>query len=114
MTAQYPLCIEIMITNHHYTNNEVDTAAAAVNAGTCLEDGNLQNNVFSHIGEAVAQVSVLCSHCGNNIYSSVSNMQNKISMDTVKDAVSRLFTVRMKLGEFDPPEMNKYTKYVEY
>ncbi len=33
-------------------------------------------------------------------------------MDTVKDAVSRLFTVRMKLGEFDPPEMNKYTKYV--
>ncbi|XP_064392288.1 uncharacterized protein LOC135339960 isoform X2 [Halichondria panicea] len=82
--------IEIMITNHHYTNNSVDTAAAAVNAGTCLEDANSADNVFSHIGEAVTQ--------------------NKISMDTVKDAVSRLFTVRMKLGEFDPPEMNKYTK----
>ena len=33
-------------------------------------------------------------------------------MDTVKDAVSRLFMVRMKLGEFDPPEMNPYTKSV--
>ena len=28
------------------------------------------------------------------------------------DAVSRLFMVRMKLGEFDPPEMNPYTKSV--
>ncbi len=49
---------EIMITNHHYTNNSVDTAAAAVNAGTCLEDANSADNVFSHIGEAVTQVSV--------------------------------------------------------
>ena len=31
-------------------------------------------------------------------------------MDTVKDAVGRLFMVRMKLGEFDPPSMNQYTK----
>lgn len=36
--------------------------------------------------------------------------QGKITMDTVKDAVSRLFTVRMKLGEFDPPDNNPYTK----
>jgi len=33
-------------------------------------------------------------------------------MDTVKDAVSRLLMVRMKLGEFDPPDMNPYTKSV--
>jgi len=38
--------------------------------------------------------------------------QGLVSMDTVKDAVSRLFMVRMKLGEFDPPEMNPYTKSV--
>ena len=38
------------------------------------------------------------------------NWQGLISMDTVKDAVSRLFLVRMRLGEFDPPEMNPYTK----
>ncbi len=46
-----------MITNHHFTNNSVDTAAAAVNAGTCLEDANFAKNVFSYIGEAVTQVS---------------------------------------------------------
>lgn len=50
---------EIIMTNHHYTNNMVDTAAAAVNAGTCLEDGNTGGkfNIFTHIGEAVSQVS---------------------------------------------------------
>ena len=38
------------------------------------------------------------------------NWQGLISIDTVKEAVSRLFLVRMRLGEFDPPEMNPYTK----
>ncbi len=33
-----------------------------------------------------------------------------MSVDTLRDAVSRLFMVRMRLGEFDPPEMNPYTK----
>ena len=36
--------------------------------------------------------------------------QGLITNDTVVDAVSRLFLVRMRLGEFDPPEMNPYTK----
>ena len=47
------------MTSHRYTNTIVDTAAAAVNAGTCLEDGNTGGklNVFTHIGEAVSQVS---------------------------------------------------------
>ena len=31
----------------------------------------------------------------------------------MKDCASRLFMVRMKLGEFDPPEMNPYKKYVQ-
>ena len=35
-----------------------------------------------------------------------------LSIDVLKDAVSRLFMVRMKLGEFDPPAMNPYTKWV--
>ena len=42
---------------HHYTDSEVKTAAAAVNAGTCLEDANLAANIFSHIGDAVKAVS---------------------------------------------------------
>ena len=37
-------------------------------------------------------------------------IQDMISVDVLKDAVSRLFMVRMKLGEFDPPAMNPYTK----
>ena len=44
------------MTYHNYTNTTVDTAAAAVNAGTCLEDSNTEDNVFSHIGDAVSQV----------------------------------------------------------
>ena len=41
-------------------------------------------------------------------------MQGHIEESTVREAVSRLFLVRMKLGEFDPPEMNPYKKYVLY
>ena len=34
-----------------------------------------------------------------------------ISEDVLKDAVSRLFMVRMRLGEFDPPDRNPYKKF---
>ena len=44
------------MTAHHYTDTEVKTAAAAVNAGTCMEDANMENNVFTNIGEAVKTV----------------------------------------------------------
>ena len=37
-------------------------------------------------------------------------LKKLVSEDTVKDCVSRLFMVRMKLGDFDPPEMNPYKK----
>ena len=37
-------------------------------------------------------------------------VQGLLSEDAVKDCISRLFMVRMKLGEFDPPEMNPYKK----
>ena len=50
--------IEKIMTYHNYTNTTVDTAAAAVNAGTCLEDSNTEDNVFSHIGDAASQVSL--------------------------------------------------------
>lgn len=43
---------------HHYTNSTVSTAAVAVNAGTCLEDANFENNVFTFIGQAVTQVCI--------------------------------------------------------
>ena len=47
---------ENIMTQHHYTDTEVKTAAAAANAGTCLEDGNSQKNIFSNVGDAVKAV----------------------------------------------------------
>lgn len=34
--------------------------------------------------------------------------QGKLSEDTVRERVAPLFYTRMRLGEFDPPEMNPY------
>ena len=44
------------MTQHHYTDTEVKTAAAVVNAGTCLEDGNSEDNIMSNVGNAVKAV----------------------------------------------------------
>ena len=44
---------------HKYTRDNVHAAAAAVNAGTDLEDGNLPVkllNVFANLEEAVTEV----------------------------------------------------------
>lgn len=82
--------IENIMTAHHYTKTEVETAAAAINAGTCLEDANMEKNIFTYAVDAVNQ--------------------GLIKMETIQDCNSRLFLTRMKLGEFDPPEMNPYTK----
>jgi beta-glucosidase len=84
--------LENVVKAHHYSKDYVHAAADIANAGTCLEDGNAMDksgNVFSNLDDAVNQ--------------------NLVTMDTLKDAVSRLFLVRMKLGEFDPPDMNPYT-----
>ena len=50
--------LEFIQDSHHYTDSVVKTAAVAVNAGTCLEDANTADNVFSHIGDAISQVCV--------------------------------------------------------
>ena len=44
------------MTAHHYTKTDVETAAAAINAGTCLEDANMEKNVFTYAVDAVNQV----------------------------------------------------------
>lgn len=57
---------ENIMTQHPYTSTEVKTAAAAVNAGTCLEDGNSQDNILSNIRNAVKTVnlsSILTNTC---------------------------------------------------
>ena len=40
----------------HYTKTEVETAVLAANAGICLEDSNVVDNVFSKLVDAVNNV----------------------------------------------------------
>ncbi|XP_046550180.1 probable beta-D-xylosidase 2 [Haliotis rubra] len=83
--------IENIITEHHYLNNSVDTVAACVKAGCNIElSQNLTQPVYMSLVDAVKQ--------------------GKITEDEVRTSVKALFNVRMRLGEFDPPEMNQYTK----
>jgi beta-glucosidase len=83
--------IENIINDHHYTDNYVDTAAAAVNAGCNIELGNdIAQNVYSTIVEAVKQ--------------------GKLTEDVVRERVKPLFYTRMRLGQFDPPANNPYAQ----
>ncbi|PVD27982.1 hypothetical protein C0Q70_10558 [Pomacea canaliculata] len=85
------MALEWIITGHHYANDNVTAAAAAVNAGVSLEiSPDIIDNVFAHIVAAVKA--------------------GKISEDTVRSRVKPLFYTRMRLGEFDPPDMNPYTQ----
>ncbi|CAG5114564.1 unnamed protein product [Candidula unifasciata] len=83
--------IENIINDHHYLNNSLDTAAACVNAGCNLElSPNLVQPVYLSIVDAINQ--------------------GKLSENLVRERVKPLFYTRMRLGEFDPPEMNPYAK----
>ncbi|NXI65688.1 XYL2 arabinofuranosidase, partial [Anseranas semipalmata] len=74
---------------HHYTRTFLETAIASVNAGCNLElSYGMRNNVFMHIPQALAM--------GN------------ITLETLRDRVRPLFYTRLRLGEFDPPDMNPY------
>ncbi|XP_077989175.1 uncharacterized protein LOC144443528 [Glandiceps talaboti] len=83
--------VERIFEDHHYTKDMLETAIAAVNSGLNLElSHNLRNNTFMQISKAV--------------------QQGKIMESTVRERVAPLFYTRMRLGEFDPDEMNPYTK----
>ncbi|KAL3881457.1 hypothetical protein ACJMK2_027899 [Sinanodonta woodiana] len=86
------VAIENIISWHKYLNNSVDTVTACVNAGCNLElSWNNSQPVYLSIVDAVKQ--------------------GKLSEDIVMERVKPLFYTRMRLGEFDPPEMNPYTQY---
>ena len=53
----YVCTLENIMTDHNYTDTAIKTAAAAVNAGTCLEDGNSEDNIMSNVGDAVKEAS---------------------------------------------------------
>ncbi|XP_070191027.1 uncharacterized protein [Littorina saxatilis] len=83
--------IENIVEAHHYLNNSVDTVAACVNAGCSLElSNNLKTPMYFSMLDAIKE--------------------NKLTEARVREMVTPLFYTRMRLGEFDPPEMNPYTK----
>ncbi|XP_068125171.1 uncharacterized protein [Hyperolius riggenbachi] len=82
--------IEFIMMTHQYTSSFLETAIVSVNSGCNLElSFNLPENVFMKIKDAVTY--------GN------------ITLDTVKQRLYPLFYTRMRLGEFDPPDMNPYS-----
>ncbi|XP_071113061.1 uncharacterized protein [Haliotis cracherodii] len=83
---------EQVMTAHNFTNSSVDTAASCVAAGLNLEisDRTEQNPALMSTIQAV--------------------QQGKLSEDLVRERVKPLFYTRMRLGEFDPPEINPYAK----
>lgn len=68
-------------TRHHYTKTVAAAAAAAINAGCDLTCGH---DPQKHMTQAAAQ--------------------GMVSESVISEALTRAFTVRVLLGEFDPPE----------
>ncbi|XP_050390276.2 uncharacterized protein LOC126809649 [Patella vulgata] len=78
-----------VVTKFNYRNNSVDAAAACVNAGCNIELGlPFLLNVYQSIGQAVSE--------------------GKLQESKVREMMKPMWYTRMKLGEFDPPEMNPY------
>ncbi|KAI8506331.1 hypothetical protein Bbelb_157580 [Branchiostoma belcheri] len=83
--------VENIMLKHHYTKTFEETAAAAVNAGTNLDlTVSKLTNAYDHISKAVTS--------------------GLISNQTLTERVKPLFYTRMRLGVFDPPQMNPYSK----
>ncbi|XP_038072715.1 probable beta-D-xylosidase 6 [Patiria miniata] len=82
--------LEFLHTAHDYTTGPLDSTVAAVQAGCNLELTGAKVPVYTHLTQAV-QLGL-------------------ISMEQMTTLVRPLFYTRMRLGLFDPPEMNPYTK----
>lgn len=70
---------------HHYVKSDLEAAIVAIKAGTNMELGGF---IFHNQKQALAQ--------GN------------LTEEQVRNNVKPLFYTRMRLGEFDPPQMNPY------
>ncbi|XP_046332069.2 probable beta-D-xylosidase 2 [Haliotis rufescens] len=76
------------ITEQHYFNNTVDAAAGCLNAGCGLEVQGGDTRVYDSIIDAIHQ--------------------NKVTKALVREQMKPLLYTRLRLGEFDPREMNPY------
>ncbi|XP_050401329.2 uncharacterized protein LOC126818152 [Patella vulgata] len=81
--------IEDAVYNHKYINNSIDATAACVNAGCNLElPVGKYTPIYNSIVDAVNQ--------------------GKITKERIVEMTKPLFYTRMRLGEFDPDDMNPY------
>ncbi|XP_033108330.1 probable beta-D-xylosidase 5 [Anneissia japonica] len=91
--------IEYVSTMHHYTDTPIKTAVACVDAGCNLELQHINvhqkdaKNVYTNITDAV-KLSLL-------------------AQEQVVELARPLFYTRMRLGEFDPVDMNPYSKLTD-
>ncbi|NWY00947.1 XYL2 arabinofuranosidase, partial [Nothoprocta ornata] len=99
---------------HGYTHSFVETAAAAVNAGCNLElSYGMRDNVFMRIGEALAAGNVTLEVSGAGAAGAAGRCRSsgrRRSPQTLRARVRPLFYTRLRLGEFDPPAMNPYSR----
>lgn len=82
--------VEFLILNHRYIQNIEDAAVACVEAGLNLElhADSYARGAFDWLKDALKD--------------------GKISETLLTERVKPLFYTRMRLGEFDPPQMNPY------
>src|SRR6218665_35243 len=80
--------LNVAVDGHHYFKTTLEAAAAAANAGVNLELPGGPNPPSPLLGAAVAK--------------------GMVNMSTLAELVKPLFYTRMRLGEFDPPELNPY------
>ncbi|XP_070541987.1 uncharacterized protein [Ptychodera flava] len=82
--------IEFIEAAHRYTEDSIATVALAVNAGCNLELAFPVGKPYYDMIEVAVE-------------------QGRITKETVIERVKPLFYTRMRLGEFDPPEMNPFS-----
>ncbi len=80
--------VTTMTTRHKYSNNPEEAAAFAINAGVDVEcgEGVITDNIINALKRGL------------------------VSEAAINQAVSRLLTVRFRLGMFDPPEKIPFTR----
>lgn len=80
--------IDFAFTAHHYYNSTLEAAAGAANAGVNLELPQSPSPAYLQLTAAV--------------------LKGLVTEATITDLVRPLFYARMRLGEFDPPQLNPY------
>ena len=78
--------VNLLVTAHHITEDPVEATAAAIKAGCDSDDVQYETNIPLAVKRGLLQIS------------------------DVDRALARVLRVGFRLGAFDPPEMNPYSK----